>query len=300
MQKNYLLIAISILLLFGLILLFNPKEKSAPNNNTKDELNPVSSFSHSHGIAVDITDPNKVYIATHEGLFILMDDKDLYRIGNTQYDLMSFTSHPTEAQTFFSSGHSSLGRNIGFQKTTDGGISWIRVSDGLQGPVDFHAMTISQINPNIIYGFFAGRLQRSINGGVSWEYTKSNIAPISLSSDLEYENTLYASTQDGIKISKDGGETWQSLSSQLEGGFVTVFSIDPTNTYSLTFSERIGGMGKSIDGGITWQKIQYTFDGEIILYISFSKSESGIVYALTNKNSIYKSIDSGTSWKKIR
>ena len=213
---------------------------------------------------------------------------------------MGFSPHPTEASTFFSSGHSTYGGNIGFQKTVNGGITWKKISDGLGGPVDFHSMTVSQANPNIIYGFFGGKLERSLDGGLSWEYVKGAVAPISLSSDTKNENVLYASTQNGVQISKDKGDSWQSMSSQLAGGAVSVFVLDPLSTYALTFSEKLGGMGKSSDGGTTWQKVEETFGGEAIFYLSFSKSQVGTIYALTNRNSVYKSINSGDSWTKIR
>lgn len=299
MQKNYLIAGVVIILLIGGLFLFGSNGKQN-GDDTQSTLTPVSSFSHSHGIAVDVTDAKKVYVATHEGLYLLSDDKDLYQIGKTRDDLMGFSPHPTETQIFFSSGHPSRGGNIGFQKTTDGGLSWTRISDGLGGRVDFHSMTVSQISPSIVYGFFGGKLQRSTDEGRTWEYAKGTIAPISLSSDTKDESTLYASTQNGVQVSKDKGETWQSVSPQLEGGAVSVFVIDPTSTYALAFSEKLGGMGKSVDGGTTWQKVQETFGSEAVLYIAFSKSQTGVVYALTNKNSVYKSTDSGTLWTKVR
>lgn len=299
MQKNYLTGGGALLLILGGLFLFGLSNTPA-ENSTETALTPVSSFSHSHGVVVDITDPQKVYIATHEGLLLLLQDKDLYQIGKRRDDLMGFSPHPSQINTFFSSGHPENGGNIGFQKTTDGGLTWERISDGLGGPVDFHALTISQVNPDIVYGFYKGKLQRSADGGLTWEYAKGSIAPISLSSDPKNENVLYASVQNGVQVSNDKGDTWKSMSPQLEGGAVSVFALDPLAIYALTFSEKLGGMGKSVDGGITWQKIQETFGSEAVLYLSFSKSQEGIVYALTNVNSVYKSADNGDSWTRVR
>lgn len=299
MQKNYLFIGGAVILILGSLFFFGSKNKQS-ESGVEGTLIPVPSFGHSHGIAVDVVDPNKVYIATHEGLYLLSNDKDLYQIGKTRDDLMGFSPHPTEAQTFFSSGHPSRGGNSGFQKTTDGGLSWTRISDGLGGRVDFHAMTVSQANPRIIYGFSGGKLQRSTDEGRSWEYAKGTIVPISLSSDPNAENVVYASTQNGVQVSNDKGETWQQASSGLEGGAVSVFVFDPTSAYILTFSEKLGGMGKSVDGGMTWQRIQESFGNEAVMYIAFSKSQAGAVYALTSKNNVYKSTDNGTAWTKVR
>ncbi|MDP3988901.1 MAG: hypothetical protein Q8P93_01550 [bacterium] len=299
MQKKYLIGIVVVLVIVSGLFLFGSGNRQI-GNITETSLTPVISFSHSHGIAVDTTDATKVYIATHEGLYLLQNDKDLYQIGKTRDDLMGFSAHPTNANTFFSSGHPTRGGNIGFQKTTDGGITWERLSGGLGGPVDFHSMTVSQVNPDIVYGFYGNKLQRSIDGGRSWEYAKGIVAPISLSSDPKNESIIYASTQNGAMISNDKGDTWQSVSSQLEGGLVSVFVVDPFSTYILIFSEKLGGMGKSIDGGKNWEKLPETFGGEVVLYVSYSKSTIGIVYALTNKNSLYKSNDSGATWTKVQ
>jgi len=299
MRKNSLFIGGIALLLLGGLFLFSSRGTST-GNEPADTLTPASSFSHSHGMAVDTTDATKVYIATHEGLYLFQDDKNLFQIGTTRDDLMGFSAHPIEANIFFSSGHPSSGGNIGFQKTTDGGLSWERISDGLGGRVDFHSMTVSQVNPDIVYGFFGNKLQRSTDGGLSWEYAKGTIAPISLSSDPKNEHIVYASTQNGVMMSNDKGDSWQSTSLELQGGAVSVFAIDPLSGYALAFSEKLGGMGKSTDGGVSWQKVPEAFGGEAVLYMSYSRSVTGTVYVLTNKNSMYKSSDSGTTWIKVR
>lgn len=299
MKKNYL-IAGGIILLFALgFFLFKAESPNATNDG--DTLTPVSSFSHSHGIAVDVADASKVYIATHEGLYLLKGDKDLYRIGNTRDDLMGFSPHPTEANTFFSSGHPARGGNIGFQKTVDGGVSWERVSAGLGGTVDFHAMTVGAINPSLVYGFFGGKLQRSQDEGKSWEYAAGTVSPYSLSTDYRDENILYAATQNGVQVSKDRGDTWASLSDELAGGAVSAFALNPQeNSYALAFSERLNGLGRSTDGGVSWEKLNEDFGGETVLYLSYSKTEQNLVYALTDQNSVYKSTDRGETWAKVK
>lgn len=260
-------------------------------------LTPQQSFSHAHGMAVDAADSTRLYIATHEGLFVLLNEKDLFRIGTSRDDLMGFTAHPKRGGVFFSSGHPARGGNIGFQKTEDGGMTWTRLSEGIGGPVDFHAMTVSQVNPDIVYGSFRG-IQRSHDGGKNWEMTKNAIAPISLSSDPQHENVVYAATQNGVQVSEDRGDSWKSLSPQLEGGAVSVFALAPDSAYALTFSEKLGGLGKSTDGGATWTPIAEKFGGNPVLYIAFNSN--GSVYALAGSNSVYKSVDAGATWSKLR
>lgn len=300
MNKNYLITG-GIVLLIVIAVFFFKSTDSTVSPNEENALTPVSSFSHSHGIAVDVNDSKKLYIATHEGLYLLEEDTNLYRIGRSRDDLMGFTSHPTDSNTFFSSGHPVRGGNIGFQKTTDGGVTWERISAGLGGPVDFHSMTVSEANPNIVYGFFNSKLQRSIDGGKSWEYASGTISPLSLSTDYTEENTVYAATRNGVQVSKNQGDDWSNLSVELDGAAVSVFVKSPQNDgYALAFSERLGGLGKSSDSGMSWTKVMEDFGGETIFYLAFAKSDSNIVYALTDKNSVYKSDNKGETWNKIR
>lgn len=298
MQKYIFLAGGAFLFLVIGILVFG--SKTSEQGDASNPLTPARSFSHSHGIAVDVVDSNKVYIATHEGLFLLANDTDLFQIGKMRDDLMGFSPHPTEANVFFSSGHPARGGNIGFQKTTDGGMSWEKVSPGLGGPVDFHSMAVSTANPSIVYGFFGGRLQRSVDAGESWEYAKGTIAPISLTTHPENANKIYAATQNGVLTSNDRGDTWTSVSSQLEGGAVSVFALNPIDSNrALAFAEKLGGLGISTDGGASWQAVTEKFNGDAVLYLAHA-ADASVVYALTDNNSVYKSGDQGEVWSKVK
>lgn len=305
MNKKYISIIIAIVVIGGGILLLSGRNTNIPNTNNSapNTLYPEQSITHGHGLAVDVSDSSKLYIATHHGLLLLQNEKDLYRVGKSKDDYMGFSSHPTEANIFFSSGHPSFGGNIGFQKSEDSGTTWKKVSDGVNGPVDFHAMAVSPVNPNLVYGWFQGNLQRSIDQGKTWEIVNRDLLPVYLAADTKDENIVYAATPQGqgVVISRDKGVTWTSLSPALEGGAVSVIAIHPQDSkVLLTFSEKLGGLGKSIDGGMTWKKVAEEFSGETILHIALSRGALTIVYALTHENKLYKSIDGGETWTHIR
>lgn len=278
------------------------------DGNTESGLSPERSITHAHGLVVDGADPNRLYIATHRGLLVLINEKDLYRVGKSKDDYMGFSPHPTDPKIFFSSGHPSFGGNIGFQRSDDGGFTWKKVSNGVNGPVDFHAMAVSPLNPDLIYGWYQGNLQRSIDQGRKWEIVNTSIVAQYLSADPRDENTVYAATPQGVLVSRDKGVSWSSLSKDLEGGSVFVVVVNPADTKELlafseglfAFSERLGGLGKSTDGGTTWQRVSESFDGEAVLYIAYTRQQPKIVYAITHNNTLYKSVDGGDTWKKIR
>ncbi len=302
MNKNrFLIIGIILVLILAGAYLFNSKGNSNHSSTSVEqssgsEMSPVNSITHGHGLAVDVEDSSKVYIATHHGLLVLVNDKDLFKVGSSTDDYMGFSSHPTNSNVFFSSGHPSTGGNIGFQKSEDGGFSWKKVSNGINGPVDFHAMTVSPANPNLIYGWFQGALQSSTNEGKDWEIAGTTSFPVvNLSADPKDENIVYAASSQGLMVSLDKGSTW----TKLLDGFVSVIVINPQDSQKLlAYSDK--QLAKSSDRGKTWEKTSADFSGETPLFISFNKHDQNIIYLLTEKNSIYKSTDGAITWNKVR
>ncbi|MDP3779005.1 MAG: hypothetical protein Q8R30_03130 [bacterium] len=302
-SKNYIWIIVAVIVVGGGIMLLSRGGDNTPNNSSSNNLYPEQSITHGHGLAVDAADPNKLYIATHHGLLALINEKELYRVGKSKDDYMGFSPHPTEENVFFSSGHPSLGGNVGFQKSEDGGVTWKKISNGVNGPVDFHAMSVSPVNPNLLYGWFQGNIQRSADQGKKWEIVSRDMLAVYLAADTQDENIVYAATPkgQGVMVSRDKGTTWTSLSPALEGGTVSVIAIHPQDPkILLTFSERLEGLGKSADGGTTWKKVAEGFNGETILQIAFSRSTPNIVFGITHENKLYKSMDTGDTWTQIR
>jgi photosystem II stability/assembly factor-like uncharacterized protein len=127
----------------------------------------LSKETHFHGIAVDPSDPSRLYLATHHGLFLTSPDGTATRISDNANDYMGFTPHPTDSSLLYASGHPAGGGNMGVILSEDGGKTWQQLSPGAQGPVDFHAMTISRADPNVIYGLYVhgGGIQVSRDGG---------------------------------------------------------------------------------------------------------------------------------------
>lgn len=307
MKNKYIIygvVGITLLLVIGIVVASSrDKNKQSTNSQSsktlisENQLTPVDSISHAHGLSVDVVDGSKLYIATHHGLLVLQNDSILSRIGTVEDDLMGFSAHPTNPKVYFSSGHPQAGGNLGFQKSEDGGLSWEKISDGINGPVDYHAMTVSPPNPNLIYGTFMGELQRTTDEGKNWEIVKSATFPIvSLAADPNDENIVYAASQQGLMVSTNKGDTWNKLLDDL----VTAIAIHPKNPQQVLIYSQDQQLMQSKDGGKSWEKIEVNFAQETPLYIAFNKKQPEMLYLLTDKNSIYKSTDEGISWNKVR
>lgn len=301
MNKNSIIGIIVITIILGGAIWLSDRKTSEPlvtvsNQGIEQELYPESEITHGHGLAVDVADGNKLYIATHHGLLVLVNDANLYRVGTSNDDYMGFSLHPTNANIFFSSGHPERGGNVGFQKSEDGGSSWEKVSNGLNGPVDFHAMAVSPINPDLVFGWYQGNLQRSSDGGKTWVKFTTPAPYVALAGDTNDENVVYATSPQGLFKSQNKGEAWEPLLD----GFVAAIAIHPTDSQTLFISSEKLGLAKSNNGGEDWQTIDQNFNSESPLFIAFDRQKLATLYILTEKNSVYKSNDSGESWNKVR
>src|SRR3546814_18572167 len=75
---------------------------------------------HFHGIAVDPSDPDSLYLATHHGFFVVGPDGVARQISETEDDFMGFTPHPADPDVLYASGHPAGGGNLGFIVSRDG------------------------------------------------------------------------------------------------------------------------------------------------------------------------------------
>lgn len=293
MKKVILIVVIIVALLFGVLLLSSPD-----STQTSDKSETVSSLQDAHGLAVDRDDSSKVYVATHTGLLVLSNDKELQRVGTSQDDYMGFSAHPTQANTFYSSGHPSGGGNIGFQKSVDGGKTWQKISKGVGGPVDFHTMTVSQADPSIVYGVYRGQLQRSSDEGKSWEIVNANIGNvITITTDNTSKDTVYAGTTNGLYVSKNRGNEWNKINGI--AGVVTAIAVSPGSTQNMFVYADGQGLMRSSEGGTVWTNLK-GYTGNMVLHLATDRQNPSTIYLITQTLDIQKTINGGDSWTKVR
>lgn len=249
-----------------------------------------------HGMAVDISNPDRLYIANHHGLYAHTTGVGLSNVSNESSDFMSLALHPEDPNILYVSGHPKEGGNLGLRQSVDSGVTWKTVSEGLDGPVDFHAMTVDKQDSAIIYGVHGGEIQRSVDNGLSWELLDTlDVDIYQLVSDVD--GTLYAATLGGLMVSYDYGTTWSRLPGGLSDAAVVALAVNPLNTDTLLSYSREAEFASSADSGKTWKKVASgLFDDQIVLFIDYSLQDPSIVYVATNKLNIYKSNDGGASW----
>ncbi|WP_053203017.1 F510_1955 family glycosylhydrolase [Jiangella muralis] len=200
-------------------------------------------FSHIHGLgAAD----GLLYVATHEGLYEISAAGEAVPAGPDDHDFMGFTM--TGAGEFLASGHpnsrTDLPGDLGLLESADGGASW--VSRSLSGEVDFHAL---DAKGSMVYGWSSGTGELlSSTDRTTWERL-GQVPLADLTVHPDDDQTLLITTEEGPRISADGGRTFGPLD-----GAPVLFLADWPRAAELYGVTPDGAMQYSADGGTTWDE----------------------------------------------
>lgn len=258
----------------------------------------IVEWRHVHGVGVDPTDSSILYIATHGDFYQSRSGSPPVKVDKVRADYMAFNAPHDKSSPLYASGHPSSGGNTGLIKSTDGGITWQSVSKVLEPPVDFHAMTLSKSDPNLILGFDSGGrgLFKTIDAGNTWENLEYPEYISALTISPNGSQLIFAGTGSGIYKSNDMGITWNNIA--YEGLAVYAMSFD--NQGILFASVDTFGLVRSDDLGVSWEDLpdidltvtSIAFDSpNKILYVSgFSSGGYQEVYKLSYDISSYEII----------
>ncbi|MDP1731984.1 MAG: exo-alpha-sialidase [Devosia sp.] len=251
----------------------------------------IRDVAHIHGVGFDPKDPSRVLLATHFGVFKASADGTADRVSTTRDDFMGFTTVPGNDDLLVASGHPETGGNLGFMVSEDGGVNWRQVSEGAIGPVDFHALTVSPANPNVLYGLYRG-IQSSRDGGQTWTMVGSGPdSVIDLAASSTDENTLFAATGAGLHGSRDGGKTWRLIGPAAP---VTMVEIGTDGTLYAFF---VGaGLYSSNAEATQWTILTEELAGREFLHMASDPSAPGHLVAVTHASEVFESHDGGKTW----
>jgi photosystem II stability/assembly factor-like uncharacterized protein len=111
-------------------------------------------------------------------------------------------------------------------RTTDGGVTWTRISGGLPS-TNVNSLAIDPGNSNVIYAGVAGTAGPSVfkttDGGATWRASASGLPQFSaqvLRIDPTDPSAIYCGTDVGVYRSSDSGATWSRFGSGLPASSV--------------------------------------------------------------------------------
>ena len=253
----------------------------------------LSKHTHYHGVAFARAGSASLLLATHHGLYAVAADGTAILVSPVQ-DFMGFSPDPADPLSYFASGHPAEGGNSGFLKSADGGATWMQISEGAGGPVDFHQMDVSPADPNIIYGHF-GRIQVSRDGGATWVAEGKPVPGlIALAASSVETNRLYAATKTGLAASEDGGKSFAPIA--FEGQVVSTVETGTDGAlYAFVLGKGFASAKESVPQ--TWTELSNSFGEAIPLHIAVDPKDGQHLALTTQNNDVLESRDGGTNWK---
>jgi photosystem II stability/assembly factor-like uncharacterized protein len=271
-----------------------------PSAAQETTVSALSRQTHFHGIAVARDDPSRLILATHHGLYVVSPDGTARLASKLRHDFMGFTPHPSNPATLYASGHPGTGGNLGFITSTDRGETWTKLSDGVDGPVDFHQMDVSKADPNVIYGVHGG-LQRSADGGKTWR--KVGPAPegmVALATSTTSADTLFAATTKGLFNSADGGKTWR-MAHILMRPVSMVHVTGRGEVYAFILGS---GLVRAAESAPNWETVSNGFGEDYVLHLADDPNSRDSLYvvtvnAKTHSQAVLHSRDGGRSWRQL-
>jgi len=295
-----------------------------------------------YDVRIDPVDPNIIYVTdTFSGVNKSVDGGETWfecNEGITSRGGKSGDAIPVFCLTIDPVDHNILWagtlRAGGVFKSTDGGRTWVRKTNGIDdfdadAQVTFRDFEVNPEDNDIVFvavdiedpdipGSY-GQVYKTVDGGEHWYKVleaQNLFRPIII--DPENPDIVYAATGifdrnspgvEGVFKSVDGGETWFHINngfplSLLDGGLVIGYlDMDPDNPRTLyaavgrepAFGGSLaGGVFKTTNGGESWEWVLR--EGWPFTVVSVAPSDPNIVYAGQDMR-MWKSTDGGNTWR---
>jgi photosystem II stability/assembly factor-like uncharacterized protein len=241
-----------------------------------------------HSLLVSPTDPRRLVLGTHYGLFNSSDGgASWHRTNFGRRDAMNLAR--TRAQSVvWAAGHHVLA------KSTDGGKTWQNVSPPGLPYLDVHGFGADPRNANTLYAAIAGNgLYRSTNGGNSFSLVTHQVGGDVFAVAITRDGRILAGdTRRGLLSSSDGGRTWSTVFASPVIGI----AVNPKRPQRILATGQITQL--SIDGGHHWKLVLAVNEGTGP--VAWSPSAPATAYLVGFNRTLYRSTDGGEHWQPVK
>lgn len=184
-------------------------------------------------------------------------------------------------------------------KSLDGGASWNRISQGLNGS-QVSALAIDPANTSQVYAGTVAGVFKTDDGGTTWKAFNTglgNNGVRTLAIDPSNTSKIYAGTLSGLFKSSDAGATWSPVGGLLSGGEIYALAVDPSSPESIYVGTDGNGVLKSIDGGLNWNPVNSGLTDTSIQSLAVDPRNPATVYAGTMDDGVFMTTDDGGRWQ---
>ncbi len=235
-------------------------------------------------------------------------------------DILYLSTGIFDREAFNSDCENAVFGGTGVLKSTDGGLTWNPVNNGL---TDLYvgALRMHPADPSILFaaagnnacsggytGHTAGGLFKTTNGGAHWVKVISNDNMTTVNFSPSNPGIMYAGSASAFYKSTDQGNTWVRYaknSGQQQWGPPGIVAgvpidvvVDPENTHLLYANNYGGGVFRSRDGSATWESWSKGYSGAELHAVHVPSKTASNVYVI-GRSGPFVSADHGNDWAGI-
>jgi photosystem II stability/assembly factor-like uncharacterized protein len=206
-------------------------------------------------------------------------------------------------------------RASGLYISLDCGQTWQNAlaDQPLSGPLPALALAVSSPvvskdrTSQVLLAGVPGGIFRSGDGGLTWKaillpHPPPTITTLASTSQANGSIVFFAgSSEDGVFISRDGGESWASWNFGLLDLNVACIGVSPNFSVDETvFAGTETGLFHSTNGGRAWRDINLPFGFEDVLCLAVSPrfADDHTLYIGTETQGLWVSGDEGSNWQQ--
>jgi photosystem II stability/assembly factor-like uncharacterized protein len=211
-----------------------------------------------------MTIAHRLYVGTvGEGLFRSDDGGASFRRTCdgmfVECHVRALAVHPRDPRVLY------LGSELGLFRSTDGADNWERVESPVNGRQVWSVLLLPHDPDVILVGTCPSRLFRSADAGRTWAEPAASIEPhcprimhtrvTALLADPTERGTVWAGIEiDGLRVSRDEGQTWQEVGEGLSSRDIHALAIVAADGRSKRMlASTNNDVNVSEDGGQTWR-----------------------------------------------
>jgi photosystem II stability/assembly factor-like uncharacterized protein len=263
-----------------------------------------------HTISIPFSDPLTIYAGTRDGLFRSSDggagwQRIFNGVGPSENSVLSIASAPGDPGIIFS------GTSDGLFVSEDNGKNW-KKSHNLPSDTAIAFIAIDSSNPYVIYAAADTGLYKSLNRGSGWKRIMESYAAddhiLSTgveegSHEIEIERTIrsividpsdseiiYASTSEGLHISRDAGGTWKRAGSLGLGSLDIRYILLDGDKSNHIYAATGRGVFRYLQASDIWEELYKGMISPDIHYLALSNvnNDGGRTLWAATKKGIYR------------
>ena len=231
-------------------------------------------------LSIDPRNNDVLYVTEGTRIMKSVDGGDkwntLYTETRTSQKLVSIQVDPFSPKTIFAASTNAL------MKSTDYGTTWRVIDWSKENILNFE---FSLKNKEVIYIRTNKNIQKSIDGGVSWNIITDDLLEYKGAINIKYFNfdplteDILLGTKYGIVRSLDQGTTWEIVPTLFDPAKQAISAVvqDPNNYNVMMFSLK-NLLHKTDDGGKTWKVVKTVPTKRTIIYLKIDPLQEEVVY----------------------